>query len=311
MKQTLLSIVIPLYNERQSLKELVALCERALRDTPWAREYVFIDDGSRDGSLDELKSIKKTLKTPMIIIRFRKNMGKSMALSEGFRAAHGDIIVTIDADLQDDPAEIPSLVRKLQKGFDLVVGWRKKRIDHEGKLRLSHVFNSIVASLAHLPLHDMNCGLKVMRKAVTEEIDVYGELHRYIPVLAASQGFRVTEKVVEHHARKYGVSKFGLERIIRAPFDLMTTLFLTKFRTKPLQVFGPIGLLSITIGIIQLLYLTVLHFMGQSIGRRPLLFMGILFVLFGVQLVSTGLVGELITKANIRKEKHPVEEIIA
>ncbi len=310
MKHRLVSFVIPLYNERPSLKELVAAIGKSSVTREWAIEYVFIDDGSTDGSFEELKMLKKASKVPMKLIRFRKNSGKSMALTEGFQGVSGDIVVTLDADLQDDPFEVHKLIDKLDEGYDLVVGWRNNRQDHQNKLRLSHIFNGVVARLAHVPLHDMNCGMKVMRRTVAEEIDVYGELHRFIPVLAAAQGFKVTEVPIIHHPRKYGVSKFGGERILRAPFDLTTTLFLTLFRTRPLQIFGPIGIGLIGVGIIFLLYLSVLHFIGQTIGDRPLLLLSILLVLSGVQLFSTGLVGELVTKMNIRKEKRPVEEVI-
>ncbi len=310
MNKRRISFVIPLFNEQQSLPELLSLMKRVSSREGWAAEYVFVDDGSTDGSFETLKSLKKASRDPMTLIRFRKNSGKSMALSEGFHAAKGDLIITLDSDLQDDPSELPKLIAKLDTGYDLVVGWRKERQDHRNKLRLSHFFNRVVSNLTHVPLHDMNCGMKVMRRHVAEEIDVYGELHRFIPVLAAAQGFRVTETVIVHHARKYGVSKFGQERIFRAPFDLMSTLFITTFRTRPLQIFGPAGLSLIGIGSIALLYLTVLHFLGQTIGRRPLLQISVLMILFGVQLFSTGLVGELVTKVNIRKEKRPVEEII-
>lgn len=310
MKHTLVSIVIPLYNERPSLRELALLMQKAFAKRPWSVEYVFVDDGSTDGSFDELKSIRTTMKGPVTIVRFRKNCGKSMALSEGFRMAKGEVVVTLDADLQDDPGEIHKLVDMLDQGYDLVVGWRKRRNDAHNKIRLSRIFNGVVSRLTHVPLHDMNCGMKAMRRSVTREVDVYGELHRFIPVLAAAKGFKVGEVEIVHHARKYGVSKFGSGRIMRAAFDLLTTLFLTQFRTRPLQIFGPVGLVTVVIGLILLLYLSVLHFMGQSIGDRPLLLLGILFVLFGVQLVSTGLVGELVTKSTIQKEIHPVEEVI-
>lgn len=310
MNKRNVSFVIPVYNEEPSLRELVASMRKVTQKEGWSAAYVFVDDGSTDGSFETLKALKKSSNDPMTLIRFRKNSGKSMALTEGFRAATGDIVVTLDSDLQDDPTELPKLMCEIDAGYDLVVGWRKNRQDHQNKLRLSHFFNRTVSNLAHLPLHDMNCGMKVMRKAVAEEIDVYGELHRYIPVLAAAQGFKVAEVPIVHHPRKYGTSKFGGERILRAPFDLMSTLFLTTFQTRPLHVFGPIGIGFIGVGTVSLLYLTVLHFMGQTIGRRPLLMFSILFFLFGVQLVSTGLMGELITKMNIRSEKRPVEETV-
>lgn len=310
MKQTHVSFIIPLYNEEPSLQELVNAIRRVSIKEGWLADYVFIDDGSTDGSFETLKTIKKSSKETMVLIRFRKNSGKSMALTEGFHAATGNIIITLDADLQDDPMELPKLMEVLNQGNDVVVGWRRQRQDHQGKLHLSHIFNRVVSHIARVPLHDMNCGMKILRKQVVEEIDIYGELHRYIPVLASAQGFKVAEIPIVHHARKYGVSKFGRERIFRAPFDLLTTIFLTQFRTRPLQIFGPIGMSFMGVGFLSLLYLTVLHFMGVSIGRRPLLFFGILLILFGVQLLSTGLVGELVTKMNIRKEIHPVEEII-
>ena len=304
------SFIIPLYNERPSLRELFASIRKVSKDNRWTSEYVFVDDGSTDGSFDELKVLKEVSKESITIIRFRKNCGKSMALSEAFRIAKGDIFVTLDADLQDDPNEVPKLMAKLDEGYDVVVGWRKNRQDHQSKLRLSHIFNWVVSSVSHLYLHDMNCGMKVMQRAVAEEIDIYGELHRFIPVLASAQGFSVSESIIVHHPRKYGVSKFGQTRILRAPFDLMTTLFLTTFRTRPLQIFGPVGISFIGVGMISLLYLTVLHFLGETIGRRPLLLFGVLLILFGVQLLSTGLVGELITKSTIRAEKGPIEEVI-
>ncbi len=310
MKQRTVSFVIPVYNERPSLRELTASIKKVSAAKDWAPEYIFVDDGSTDGSFDELIAFKKVSKDPVTIIRFRKNCGKSMALAEAFRIARGDVLVTLDADLQDDPREIPKLMAKLDEGYGLVVGWRKDRQDHQNKLRLSRFFNRVVAVSSRVPLHDMNCGMKVMRRAVAEEIDVYGELHRFIPVLAAARGFTVSEVEIVHHARKYGESKFGNTRIFRAPFDLMTTLFLTTFRTRPLQIFGPVGISFIGVGSVALIYLSVLHFLGTSIGRRPLLFFGILLILFGVQLLSTGLIGELITKANIRKETGPIEEII-
>lgn len=309
MTHKLISIVVPLYNEEQSIRELIDRIHRALSGK-WPFEYVFVDDGSTDGSFGRLKEEKRRVQEPMTIVRFRKNSGKSMGLAEGFCRAKGDVIVTLDADLQDDPFEIPTLIRALDKGSDLVVGWKKKRRDEENRIMLSHIFNGVVSRIFHLPLHDMNCGLKVMKRSVIEEIDVYGELHRFIPVLAHTKGFVVTEVPIVHHARKYGTSKFGSERIIRAPFDLLSTMFITTFKTRPLQMFGSVGGMCIVIGAVQLVYLSVLHFMGESIGRRPLLLSGVLFVLFGVQLVSTGLLGELVTKTNIHNEKRPVAQVI-
>lgn len=310
MKPELVSIVIPLFNEEQSIHELVQSVSSALSGK-WNFEYVFVDDGSTDESFAVLRKEKRTAKEHMTVVRFRKNSGKSMALAEGFSRVRGDVVVTMDADLQDDPNEIPRLIRMLDGGYDLVVGWKKKRHDAKDRLVLTRIFNGIVSRIFRLDLHDMNCGLKVMRREVADEIEVYGELHRFVPVLASTKGFRVGESAVIHHPRKYGSSKFGFERILRAPFDLASTMFLARFRTRPLQMFGSWGALFISVGGIALAYLSVVHFMGESIGRRPLLLMGILFILFGIQLVSTGLLAELVTGATIRREKRPVTEVLS
>src|SRR3989344_1330779 len=310
MKKVQISIIIPVFNEKESLTQLLKAIEHSMNTVTADYEYVFIDDGSSDGSFDTLKSLKMRTSKDMTIIRFRKNMGKSPALASGFARARGDIVVTMDADLQDDPSEIQPLIQKLQDGYDMVVGWRKKRSDMLGKIRLSRIFNFVVSKAAHVPLHDMNCGLKVFRKRVVEEIDLYGELHRFIPVLAVSKGFKVTEMSVVHHERKFGTSKFGSTRIMHASFDLITTIFLASFKTRPLQIFGPIGLACIGMGIILLVYLSYIHLLGVPIGQRPLLQLGVLFILFGVQLFSTGLIGELITSQNARKVTYPIDEVI-
>ncbi|MCL5675678.1 MAG: glycosyltransferase family 2 protein [Patescibacteria group bacterium] len=308
MKKTELSLVIPLYNEKESLRELIDKTDSALKN--YVFEYIFIDDGSTDDSFNELIRIKKDRKSAFKIVRFRKNQGKSAALSVGFKMAGGEKIVTLDADLQDSPEEIPGLLKKLDKGFDLVIGWRKDRQDPKNKIRLSHFFNAVVCRAANLSLHDMNSGLKVMKAEVAKEIELYGELHRFIPVLAVGRGFSVGEEPVRHSERKYGSSKFGRERIFHAVFDLITTSFLISFKNRPLQIFGPLGFLSGSIGLVILFYLSYLHFIGESIGRRPLLFLGILFVLFGVQIFLTGLLGELIISTHIQKEKKPISEIV-
>lgn len=310
MKRLTLSFVIPLFNERESLRELVSQIETVSKKQRYVHEYIFVDDGSTDGSFEELKCIKRSLRSRVTIIRFRKNSGKSVALSQAFRLVSHDIVVTLDADLQDDPMELPKVIQLLSRGADMVVGWRKKRQDHRNKLRWSYLFNHIVARAFGVHLHDMNCGMKVMRKSVTDTIDVYGELHRFIPVLAAAEGFSVAEAEIVHHERKYGVSKFGWKRIVRAPFDLLSTFFLTSFRTRPLQMFGPIGVGLIALGSVVSVYLSILHFLGESIGRRPLLLLGILLIVSGIQVLSTGLIGELVTKATIHREKGPIDQIL-
>jgi len=310
MKQTV-SIVIPLYNEQESITSLLSQLEHVdLKQ--WAiTEYVFVDDGSTDGSFELLRKYVGKTKRKIILVRFRKNLGKSAAMSVGFRQSSGDYVVTLDADLQDEPSEIPRLLTKLTEGEDFVIGWRKNRKDVVTKKVSSKIFNTIVSKMYHISLHDMNSGLKAFTREVAQEISLYGELHRFMPVLAASRGFRVTEVPVEHHHRRFGTSKYNGNRVIHAFFDLGSTLFLTSFEHEPMQVFGMAGTIGIVLGLIVLVYLSVLHFMGQSIIRRPLLFLGILFVLFGMQIVSTGLIGELIIhKQRDDARNYPVAEIV-
>ncbi|HUD20296.1 MAG TPA: glycosyltransferase family 2 protein [Patescibacteria group bacterium] len=310
MKQRTVSIVIPFYNERESLGELIAQLDR-VKPVGWdIIEYVFIDDGSTDHGFEELKSLRTQAKRNMVLLRFRKNLGKSAALSIGFSHAKGEYLVTLDADLQDEPAEIPQLLERLKAESDLVIGWRTNRRDSFIKRLSSRLFNSVVSRAYGVKLHDMNSGLKVCTRDVANEIHLYGELHRYFPVLAAARGFRVSEVPVTHHARRYGKSKFNNGRIIHAFFDLTSTLFITSFEHQPMQVFGTAGGVSILIGIGILTYLTVLHFMGQSIIRRPLLFAGMMFVLFGMQMVSTGLIGELIVHKRHDPVAYPIAEIV-
>ena len=307
MKKQYLSIVIPLYNESESLRELVHAVSTAFQGMRF--EYIFVDDGSTDGSFALLRDMQKKVKNPMTIVRLRKRSGKSAALAEGFIHAEGEIIVTMDADLQDDPVEARRLVGAMTDDADLIVGWRKTRRDSQGKLGVSRFFNRSVSMSTGLMLHDMNCGLKVMRAAVAREIDLYGELHRFIPVLAHARGFSVTEIEIIHHERKYGKSKFGIGRVFAA-FDLLATLFLSGFGTRPMIVFGPPGVVLVAIGSIALMYLSALHFLGQSIGTRPLLLLGVLCVIFGVQLLSTGLLGELIISGSVGRRRASVEKLV-
>lgn len=301
------SIIVPVYNERESIAELIAQCEHAF--AAWKREYVFVDDGSTDGSYEELKTqCDKNVSGASMLVRLRKNCGKAAALSVGFKHATGDVFVTLDADLQDDPAEAARLAGHLSKEVDMIVGWRKKRSDTGGKLGVSFIFNRVVSRFTGLSLHDMNSGLKVMKRDVGKEIRLYGDLHRFIPVLAHVRGFSVREMPVTHHARKYGSSKFGPERIFAA-FDLLTTLFLSGYSSRPSMMFGPPGLVLATVGTVVLVYLSALHFSGESIGTRPLLLMGVMFVLFGLQLLSTGLLGELMVSARDTTGDVPIAEV--
>ena len=288
-----ISVVIPLLNEAESLPELTQRVHEQLEKTGRSFEIVFIDDGSRDGSFDVLNQLKP--KYPEIhIIQFNRNFGKSAALSEGFGSAQGEIVITMDADLQDDPEEIPKLIKEIESGFDLVSGWKKKRNDPITKTIPSKLFNIATRQLTGIKIHDFNCGLKAYRRDVIKAIPVYGELHRYLPVLAHWLGFRVGELVVNHHPRKHGYSKFGVKRFFNGFFDLLTVLFITRFRQKPLHLFGFMGLGCSLLGFGILLYLSILWFQGEGIGKRPLFFLGVLLIIVGVQFFSMGLIGEML-----------------
>ena len=305
-----LSIIIPLYNEEGSLEELIGQIFQAINKTGLVYEVCFIDDGSTDNSLQKLKQLRQD-RSILKILSFRKNYGKSAALSEGFKLASGKIIITMDADLQDDPAEIPNLIDKINTGYDLVSGWKKKRFDPLGKTLPSKFFNFITARLTGIKIHDFNCGLKAYRREVIKEIPVYGSLHRYLPVLAHWKGFAVGEVVVQHHPRKYGVTKYGIRRFFDGFFDLFTVLFLTRYRQKPLHLFGFFGLGSLSLGFIISLYLSVLWFMGYGIGNRPLLFLGVLLMIVGMQSFSIGLIGEMITNLRGEEGSYSIKEKIS
>jgi len=307
--KTDLSIIIPLYNEQDSLRELAERIYDTLKDSELKYEIFFIDDGSSDNSLTILKEIYQKY-SGIKILSFRRNYGKSAALSEGFKLASGDIIVTMDADLQDDPAEIPNLLQRLNEGFDLISGWKKKRHDPLGKTIPSKLFNFTTAKLTGIKIHDFNCGLKAYRREVIKEIPIYGSLHRYLPVLAHWKGFAVGEVVVQHHPRKYGVTKYGIRRFFDGFFDLFTVLFLTRYRQKPLHLFGFFGLGSLSLGFIISLYLSVLWFMGYGIGHRPLLFLGVLLMIVGMQSFSIGLIGEMITNLKGEEGSYSIKEKI-
>jgi len=303
------SIIIPLLNEEESLGELYSIISEVMDKNSLSYEICFVDDGSTDKSLDVLKELHQNNKN-IKILSFRKNYGKSAALSEGFKLARGEHIITMDADLQDDPAEIPNLINKLNEGFDMVSGWKKKRNDPLTKTIPSKFFNYTTSLLTGIKIHDFNCGLKAYRKEVIKEIPVYGELHRYLPVLAHSRGFRVGEIIVQHHPRKYGVTKFGWRRLFHGFFDLLTVLFITRYRQKPLHLFGSVGLASLTTGFTILIYLSILWLQGYGIGDRPLLILGLLLVIVGMQSFSLGLIGEMITNSSDEEISYSIREKI-
>ncbi len=296
-----LSIVIPVYNEAESLEELHAQIERVAVENSLDLEILFIDDGSRDGSwttIEQLAAKDQRVRG----VRFRRNFGKAAALTAGIRIASGDLILMMDADLQDDPSEIPQFIQKLNEGFDVVNGWKVRRLDPWHKVYPSRVFNWMIARMTGLKLHDHNCGLKLFRAEVGHEIRIYGELHRFIPVLANARGFRVTELPVNHRARQFGHSKYGFNRFVRGFLDLMTVTFLIAYGRRPQHMLGAAGLISFSLGLAGLMYLAVIwslmnvfHVLEhQPIGERPLLTYSIAFTLLGAQAVSLGLLAELI-----------------
>jgi glycosyltransferase involved in cell wall biosynthesis len=288
-----ISVIVPVYDEERS----VALLHDELRavleplDEPW--EEIFVDDGSGDGTFAALTRLH-TANDNVRVVRLRRNFGKAAALQAGFEEAQGDVVVTIDGDLQDDPAEIPRLLAKLDEGFDLVSGWKAKRRDPLTRRIPSRVFNWVTGQLSGLSLHDLNCGLKAYRSEVVHGVRIYGELHRFIPVLAHYRGFRVAELPVNHLPREHGRSRYGMERYVRGFLDLLTVTFMGRYRHRPLHLFGGIGLVLGAVGTLVLAYLTVLKLTGEAIGHRPLLTLGVLLVVVGVQLVSLGLVSELV-----------------
>jgi glycosyltransferase involved in cell wall biosynthesis len=287
-----ISLVIPLYNEEESVNPLSHEIRKALKPLNINYEVLFVDDGSSDKSLNIIKEICKQDRR-FKFISFRKNYGKSAALQVGFNHVDGDLVVTMDADLQDDPAEIPNLIKKLDEGYDLVSGWKKKRYDPFIKKISSRFFNFVTQIFSGIKIHDFNCGLKVYRKEVTNDLKVYGELHRYLPVLAHWQGFRVGEVAVVHHPRRYGTTKFGNSRFFKGFVDLITVTFATRYIKRPMHFFGFFGAFAFMLGLIVNGYLTYLWISGGYLSNRPMLFLGILLIIVGVQFFSVGLLGEM------------------
>jgi glycosyltransferase involved in cell wall biosynthesis len=289
-----LSVVIPLINEAASLAELHGKLSEVLNRLHVHAEMIFVDDGSTDESFEILQRLQKRDRR-VRVIQFRRNYGKSAALAAGFARAKGRNIITMDADLQDDPEEIPHLLNELRRGSDLVSGWKKRRHDKLSKRFASKIFNAVTSFLTGLKLHDINCGLKAYRREVTDNIHVYGQLHRYLPVLAFKEGFRVGETEVRHHPRKYGKSKFGLSRYTSGFFDLLTVLFLTRYTRRPLHLFGIGGLTSFLLGFGVSAYLTYERlFNHRYLTNRPILWLGLLLIIVGIQLISFGLLGEML-----------------
>lgn len=302
-----LSFVIPCYNEEESLAKFYQrLTEEINKLDKKEYEIIFVNDGSTDKSLDLLKGFQKKDKA-VKIINFRRNYGKATALNQGFKLASGEIVFSLDADLQDEPAEISKFLEKIQD-YDMVSGWKKIRYDPLSKTLPTKLFNWTISLLSGIKLHDFNCGFKCYRKEVVKNIHLYGEMHRFIPVLAGSKGFKIGEVIVKHNPREFGVSKYGLNRFTRGLFDAVTVTFITKYLARPFHFFGPIGGVFIILGLIFGSYLSFLRFSGQSIGDRPLLILTVLLIVTGVQIFSTGLIAEILTynKFNSEKDKSHV-----
>ena len=305
------SLVVPGLNEAESLPLLAAQVKEAL-GPEISYELIFVDDGSTDNSWEVIRDLHES--DPAVRgVRLRHNFGKAMALAAGFERARADIVVMMDADLQDDPADLPKMIEKIEGGLDVVVGWKIERHDPLNRRVFSRIFNKTVGYVTGVRLHDMNCGFKAYRSEVLHSIPIYGDLFRFIPVLAAWQGFSVGEMPVNHRARRFGRSRYGLERILRGFFDLLSVSFLTRYSRKPMHLFGLFGLLFTFLGLLICGYLSVLWFQGEAIGSRPLLLLGVLLILVGVQSFSIGLLGEFMTFQYHRKhepEHLPVREVV-
>jgi glycosyltransferase involved in cell wall biosynthesis len=289
-----ISVVVPVHDEERSVALLYDELRSALQPLDAAWEAIFVDDGSTDGTFAALTRLHNSEQN-VRVVRLRRNFGKAAALVAGFDQARGEIVVTIDGDLQDDPAEIPRLLAKLDEGFDLVTGWKTHRRDPISRRLLSRIFNRVTSAFSGVRLHDMNCGLKAYRAEVVHGLRLYGELHRFIPVLAHYRGFRIAELPVNHRPREHGRSRYGVERYLRGFLDLLTVSFIGRYRHRPLHLFGGFGLLLGLIGSAILVYLTVIKALGHAIGQRPLLMLGVLLVVIGMQFFSLGLISEMIT----------------
>ncbi|MBR6721443.1 MAG: glycosyltransferase family 2 protein [Alistipes sp.] len=313
-----ISVVVPLYNEEESLPELVAWIRRVAEENNLSYEIIMVDDGSTDNSWSVVERLKSEY--PAIRgISFSRNYGKSAALYCGFEMARGEVVFTMDADLQDSPDEIPEMRRMIiEEGYDLVSGWKRKRYDPIGKRLPSKFFNLTARVMSGIKLHDFNCGLKAYRSKVVKSIEVYGEMHRYIPILAKHAGFkRIGEKVVEHHERKYGKSKFGLERMVKGYLDLISVTFMSHFGRSPMYLFGGLGTLMFLFGGITALWIIVEKLYSQSHGlvwrgvtEQPLFYLALLAIVLGVQLFLAGFLAELINRRSAERNKYLIESKI-
>ncbi len=305
-----LSLVIPLFNEAESLRPLMRQIRRALADHGLTYEVLFIDDGSTDGSITVLEDLHNA-HAEVKVIQFRRNFGKAAAYTAGFQRARGTYVITLDADLQDDPAEIPNLLTKLEAGYDLVSGWKKKRFDPLGKTLPSKFFNWVTGSVSGIDIHDFNCGLKAYRNEVVKDVRVLGELHRYIPVLAHMEGYRIGEIPVRHRPRQFGVTKYGWGRLFKGFLDLLTVMYIGKYMGRPLHLFGAMGLIFGIIGMLINAFIASLWLQTGTIQNRyPLLTLGVFLTVLGVQFVCTGLLADMLTRGPQPNEKFNIRRIL-
>ncbi|MBO7314165.1 MAG: glycosyltransferase family 2 protein [Alistipes sp.] len=307
-----ISVVVPLYNEAESLPELVAWIDRVAQENSLSYEIIMVDDGSSDSSwavIEELRKQNEAIRA----ISFMRNYGKSAALYCGFEMAQGEVVFTMDADLQDSPDEIPEMRRMiLEEGYDLVSGWKRKRYDPIGKRWPSKFFNLTARIMSGIRLHDFNCGLKAYRRKVVKSVEVYGEMHRYIPILAKNAGFkRIGEKVVEHHERKYGHSKFGIERMVKGYLDLISITFMSHFGRSPMYLFGSLGTLMFLAGFIAVAWIIVEKFtIGAPLTNQPLFYLAMLAIVLGVQLFLAGFLGEMINRRSADRNKYLIDKTL-
>ncbi|MCF8460133.1 MAG: glycosyltransferase family 2 protein [Flavobacteriales bacterium] len=314
----LISIVIPLYNENESLPELTRWIDEVMQKNNFNYEVVYVDDGSTDGSWEVIENLKKQY-SQIRALRFRRNYGKSAGLNRGFDAAKGDIVITMDADLQDSPEEIPELVRMItEDGFDLVSGWKKKRFDPITKTIPTKLYNWAARSMSGINLHDFNCGLKAYKQDVVKSVEVYGEMHRYIPVIAKWAGFtKIGEKIVQHQERKFGVTKFGIERFINGPLDLLVITFMSRFGKRPMHFFGVYGTLMFLLGGAVSAWLILEKIIGlanqtkvREVTDQPLFYLAILAMIIGTQLFTAGFLAEMISRSSHDRNNYHIAETI-
>ncbi len=304
-----ISVVLPVYNEIESLPSLLGAITQSLENHQINYEIICVDDGSSDGSAEWLKE-KSYLRSDLLAVLLRRNYGQTAALAAGFNYAKGDVIVTLDSDLQNDPSDIPLLLAKLDEGYDLVSGWRKQRQDDFWSRRLpSQIANWLIARITGVKLHDYGCALKAYRQELIADLNLYGELHRFLPALAFIEGARIAEMPVKHHARRYGRSKYGIDRTFRVCMDLLTIWFMKKFLTRPMHVFGLFGILAMALGLALSAYLFGIKLLGASIGNRPLLILAVVLLLAGLQSFSFGLLAELLMRTYHESQDRPIYRV--